>query len=86
MIPFKTFHRVESQGYILYRKTKKLKAEYRELPGQEIGELVKSGVDVHDIETTPEVAYTGREVEITTVLQIRRGNRDNLGIVCIILP
>lgn len=59
VVPFKTVHRIDSQGYILYKRHKRLKEKYRGLQGPEIGDLVKSGVDIHDIITSPEVAYTG---------------------------
>ena len=57
--PFPTHHRVPSQGYIIYKQTKKLKPEYHGLPGPEIGKLAKEGVNIHDIVHTPEIAYTG---------------------------
>ena len=60
MIPFKTVHRVESQGYILYKRHRRLKEEYRELKGPEVGALVQKGVAVHDVEIVPEVAFTGK--------------------------
>ena len=60
MMPFKTVHRVESQGYILYKRHRRLKEEYRELKGPEVGALIQKGVAVHDVEIVPEVAFTGK--------------------------
>ena len=59
VVPFKTVHRIDSQGYILYKRQKKLKAEYKELAGQDIAAKIKAGEDVHDISIIPEVAFTG---------------------------
>ncbi|XP_050407991.1 uncharacterized protein LOC126823288 isoform X2 [Patella vulgata] len=59
MKAFPTIHRVKSQGYILYHHKKSLKAEYQDLDGKTIGEMVKSGETIHDIITTPDVAFTG---------------------------
>ncbi|KAK6191331.1 hypothetical protein SNE40_003050 [Patella caerulea] len=59
MKAFPTIHRVKSQGYILYHHKKSLKAEYQGLDGKTIGEIVKSGETIHDIITTPDVAFTG---------------------------
>ncbi|XP_064613453.1 uncharacterized protein LOC135477220 [Liolophura sinensis] len=57
--PFPTVHRVRSQGYILYRKLKKLNPEYLGLPGHAVAAKIREGVAVHNTLVTPEVAYTG---------------------------
>ena len=57
--PFPTQHRVPSQGYIAYKQTRRLKADFLGRNGQEIRALIQGGVDVHDVVNTPEVAYTG---------------------------
>ena len=57
--PFSTNHRVPSQGYLLYKQSKQLKAEFVGMPSAEINALHKKGVAVHDVLLTPEVAYTG---------------------------
>ena len=59
VVPFKTVHRIDSQGYILYKRQKKLKAEYREMAGEEIAAKIKAGEVVHDVTHIPEVAFTG---------------------------
>ncbi|WAR01511.1 RNZ1-like protein [Mya arenaria] len=58
-IPFPTVHRVASQGYLVYKTTKKLKPEFKDLKGHEIGAKKKDGVDIYDVTETPEVAFTG---------------------------
>ena len=57
--PFPTNHRVPSQGYILYRTKKTLKAEFQGRTSQEITSLVRNNRDIFTIDTVPEVAYTG---------------------------
>lgn len=56
---FKAFHPVPSVGYGLSDKRKKLKPEYADLPGKEIGALRKSGVEVTEDVLIPLVAYSG---------------------------
>jgi len=57
---FPTDHRGgESQGYIVYDVKKKLKAEFRGLPGRELGALRKQGVQLEDVVEVPLVAFTG---------------------------
>ena len=59
VVPFQTFHRVQSIGYLLYKHDRHLKAEYLELPGCEIGALRRKGVEIYDYSSTAEIAYTG---------------------------
>ncbi|XP_071710649.1 tRNase Z TRZ1-like isoform X2 [Rutidosis leptorrhynchoides] len=56
---FKTYHRIPSQGYIVYKVKQKLKPEYVGLPGDEIKKLKFSGVEITSMVTSPEVAFTG---------------------------
>lgn len=56
---FATEHTVPSQGYLLYRRKKRLRDEFRAMPGAEIGRLRKSGVEVEDFFLSLEVAFTG---------------------------
>uniref|UniRef100_K3YUH7 Metallo-beta-lactamase domain-containing protein n=1 Tax=Setaria italica TaxID=4555 RepID=K3YUH7_SETIT len=53
--PFKTYH----VGYVIYRLKHKLKDEYAGLPGKELGTLRKSGVEITNTVSTPEIAFTG---------------------------
>ncbi|GER38568.1 nuclear ribonuclease Z [Striga asiatica] len=57
--PFKTYHVVPSQGYIIYSVRQKLKQEYFGLPGAELKSLRISGVEITDTYTSPEIAFTG---------------------------
>jgi hypothetical protein len=51
--PFQTYHVVPSQGYVVYSRRQKLKPEYVGLPGQEIGRLKRSGVQVGSLLPPP---------------------------------
>mgnify|MGYP003351313626 CR=1 FL=1 len=57
--PFLTPHRVSSQGYIVYQKKKRLKAEYRALNEDQIRELKKKGEVPSESFLDPIVAFTG---------------------------
>ncbi|KAJ7567228.1 hypothetical protein O6H91_02G137500 [Diphasiastrum complanatum] len=57
--PFKTYHVIPSQGYLIYVVKQKLKAEYVGLPGDEIKKLKFSGIEITDVIRSPEVAFTG---------------------------
>jgi len=56
---FKTDHTLPSQGYLLIRTKRKLKAKYIGMAGPEIGKLRQSGTDIHDVVEVIEVAYPG---------------------------
>ncbi|XP_010471561.1 PREDICTED: nuclear ribonuclease Z [Camelina sativa] len=56
---FKTYHVIQSQGYVVYSTRYKLKQEYIGLSGNEIKNLKASGVEITNSITTPEVAFTG---------------------------
>ncbi|OQU84631.1 hypothetical protein SORBI_3004G090900 [Sorghum bicolor] len=57
--PFRTYHVVPSQGYVIYKVKQKLKEEYAGLPGKELSNLKKSGVEITNVESTPEIAFSG---------------------------
>ncbi|KAM4115451.1 hypothetical protein ACJW30_04G151200 [Castanea mollissima] len=57
--PFKTYHVIPSQGYVVYSVKQKLKQEYIGLPGNEIKNLKLSGVEITYTVTVPEIAFTG---------------------------
>ncbi|MCZ6599164.1 MAG: MBL fold metallo-hydrolase [Planctomycetota bacterium] len=58
--PFHSPHRAPCQGYGLWRRRRKLKPEYRDLPGDEIRRLrVDENLEVTETLETPEVAFTG---------------------------
>lgn len=54
---FRTHHPVPSLGYLFFDRVKKLKPEYAELPGAEIGRRRKAGDDLFHEEERLELAY-----------------------------
>ncbi|KAG2657050.1 nuclear ribonuclease Z-like [Panicum virgatum] len=56
---FRTYHVVPSQGYVMYKLKHKLKDEYAGLQGKELSSLRKSGVEITNTVSTPEIAFTG---------------------------
>ena len=54
-----TRHTVPSLGYIVWQRRRKLKAEYRTLPGEKIRDLRLSGVEVTVEHRAPRVAFLG---------------------------
>ncbi|OQV17196.1 putative Ribonuclease Z, chloroplastic [Hypsibius exemplaris] len=59
MRPFRTTHRVPSNGYLIYKQEKSLLPQFQNLTGYEIGALVAAGTEVHEKHSVPEMAYTG---------------------------
>eukprot|EP01018_Ginkgo_biloba_P035249 Gb_05576 [translate_table: standard] len=57
--PFKTYHVIPSQGYIIYSVKQKLKKKFLRLSGNEIKNLKFSGVKITDTVMSPEIAFTG---------------------------
>jgi ribonuclease Z len=57
--PFYTDHRIDSQGYLIVERRKSLKAEYRGLPGMDLGKLRREGVEIDQVIDLPLIAYTG---------------------------
>lgn len=57
--PFATDHVIPSQGYRVVERRQKLKPEYVGTPGDEIGRLRRSGVEVTDTTEVLKVVYTG---------------------------
>jgi len=54
-----TTHTIPSRGYMVWDRRNKLKDEYIGLPGNDIRDLKKSGVEVTREVRTPLLAYTG---------------------------
>lgn len=54
---FKTFHPVPSLGYLFVRKVQKLRPEFADLPGPEIGARRKAGDDLFADAEVPALAY-----------------------------
>ena len=57
--PFLTTHRVPSNGYLICKEEKSLKAEFGSLSGPEIGAQATAGTIIHESTVVPEIAYTG---------------------------
>ena len=54
-----TTHRVDSLGYVVYSRRKKLKQEFLDLPGEEIRRLKEEGADITYEIKVPKIAYLG---------------------------
>lgn len=57
--PFKTIHRVPSQGYTVFQRRMKLKPEYANLDWTALKPLKDSGADITAPQDIPLVSYTG---------------------------
>lgn len=55
----RTTHTVTSMGYVIFERRKKLKAEFRELTGEQIRDLRESGTEVTEEIRVPIIGYTG---------------------------
>ena len=55
----RSLDRMPSQGYTIYERRRKLKPEFMELEGKEIGALVKAGTTVYNMVEVPVISYTG---------------------------
>ncbi len=57
--PFTTFHRVASQGYSVWERRHRLRAEFEGTPGAELGNLKRRGVKVDDPYDVALMSFTG---------------------------
>lgn len=57
--PFATFHRVPSQGYTVWERRHRLRAEFQGLPGPELGRLRAQGVKLDEAREVAVLAFTG---------------------------
>jgi ribonuclease Z len=57
--PFETFHRVPSQGYTVWEARSRLLPEFRQLPGERLGELRRQGVEISESYHVPLLSFTG---------------------------
>ncbi len=57
--PFKTFHRIDSQGYLVYENKKRLKSEYQNFSQNQIREIYKSGQSPSEHFFSPVFGFTG---------------------------
>ncbi len=65
--PFRSVHRIPSNGYTIFDKVTKLKAEFLNLPGQEIARLKKERDDLFQEVYNPLVTFSG-DTQIEFVL------------------
>lgn len=65
---YPTIHGVPSVGYVVFDRRKKLKEEYRGLPGKKIGQLAKEGAQINHQVDVPIFGYTG-DTTIQGVMQ-----------------
>lgn len=56
---WKTFHRVDSQGYTIYERKKKLKAEFAGLDRNELLKKKEEGIDINEVHSKPVVSFSG---------------------------
>lgn len=59
-----TSHRIDSLGYVVFERRKKLLPEYLTLPGDEIRRLKESGENITYEIKTPKIAYLGDSNQI----------------------
>ena len=59
VLALEAYHRISANGYIIYKKTKKLKPELRGLPGDAIKKLKDEGKEIEVYEDRPLFAYSG---------------------------
>jgi ribonuclease Z len=57
--PFQTFHRVASQGYTVWERRHRLRAEFHGLPGERLATLRKQGVALEDTHEVALLSFTG---------------------------
>jgi len=57
--PFTAYHRIPALGYTLFRRKKRLKAEFKGLSGNRIRDLRKSGQQVEEFWEEPEISFSG---------------------------
>jgi ribonuclease Z len=54
---FRTWHTVPSLGYMVFRRVRKLREAFKDLPGPEIGRRRRAGEDLFDVVERRELAY-----------------------------
>lgn len=56
---FQTVHRIDSLGYTLFHRNKKLKPEYQALPENDLVKIKQSGIEIQTQQLAPLVSFTG---------------------------
>jgi ribonuclease Z len=57
--PFPTYHRIDSQGYTVFLRKKRLKPEYQGKPREELGAARRAGLEIEEHYDQPVVSFTG---------------------------
>ncbi|HYP77416.1 MAG TPA: MBL fold metallo-hydrolase [Polyangiaceae bacterium] len=57
--PFQTYHRVPSQGYTIWERRHRLRAEFQGLPGARLAELRQRGVIIEETHEVALLSFTG---------------------------
>lgn len=57
--PFRTIHRVDSVGYTIYERKKRLKEEFKDLTPSELGSLRRQGKQLDEFLIDPILSFTG---------------------------
>ena len=65
---FPSFHRVPSNGYTIFEKTRKLKQEFQHLPGHQIATLKKERDDLFYENYSPRITFSG-DTKIEFILE-----------------
>jgi ribonuclease Z len=68
VIPYPTIHRVDSQGYTVYEKTKKLKTEYIGINSKKLIELKENGDELTEEKISPVLSFSG-DTQIEYILE-----------------
>lgn len=77
---FKTFHPVPSLGFLFFSHVQKLRAEFIDLPGPEIGRRRKAGEDLFDTAEHAHLAYA-----TDTLPRVLEANPELLGVRTLVL-
>ncbi|XP_060085625.1 uncharacterized protein LOC132565037 [Ylistrum balloti] len=59
VVPFKTFHRVPSMGFLLYKTISQIKDKFSKHSWNELRDLEQRGEQIYEQTVIPELAYTG---------------------------
>jgi ribonuclease Z len=70
--PFPTFHRVDSQGYTVLQKKKRLLKAFEGLSPQELGKARKNGQAIEELFEEPVLSFSGdTKIEVLDNAQVR---------------
>lgn len=70
--PFPTYHRVDSQGYTVSLRKKRLRPEFKDLSQKELGNLRRQGQSIEENYSEPIVSFTGdTKIEVLDSPEVR---------------